>query len=266
MLDFEQVVFQFPVEDRPIIDHLSFHVDRGEFVSIIGASGCGKSTIFRLINRLLQPESGTIRIGDEKGASPGQVMKRGRPGGEPGKPQCGYMPQQDLLFPWRTVEENLCLPMELQGNIPKGEQLRLARKALEDVGLAGKGGKRPSELSGGMRQRAAFARTLLSGSDLLLLDEPFSALDYLTRIEMREWLLEQWERERKTVLFITHDVEEAIFLSGRVLVAEKSPITSLTSVEVPLGLPRTIESLGRPEVQELKEMLIEKLRSHSQEQ
>ena len=176
------------------------------------------------------------------------------------------MPQQDLLFPWRTVEENLCLPMELQGNISKGEQLRLARKALEDVGLAGKGGKRPSELSGGMRQRAAFARTLLSGSDLLLLDEPFSALDYLTRIEMREWLLEQWERERKTVLFITHDVEEAIFLSGRVLVAEKSPITSLTSVEVPLGLPRTIESLGRPEVQELKEMLIEKLRSHSQEQ
>ena len=262
MLDFEQVVFQFPVEDRPIIDHLSFHVDRGEFVSIIGASGCGKSTIFRLINRLLKPESGTIRIGDGAGAAPGQVMKSSKPG----KPLCGYMPQQDLLFPWRTVQENLCLPMELQGNISKGEQLRLARKALEDVVLAGKGGKRPSELSGGMRQRAAFARTLLSGSDLLLLDEPFSALDYLTRIEMREWLLEQWERERKTVLFITHDVEEAIFLSGRVLVAEKSPITSLTSVEVPLGLPRTIESLGRPEVQELKEMLIEKLRSHSQEQ
>ena len=235
MLDFEQVVYQYPVEKSPIIDHLSFHIDRGEFVSIIGASGCGKSTIFRLINRLLEPESGTIRVD-------GRIVAGD--GGEtaPGRAVCGYMPQQDLLFPWRTVEENLCLPMELQGGIPKEEQRRRA--------------------SGGMRQRAAFARTLLTGSDILLLDEPFSALDYLTRIEMREWLLRQWERDKKTVLFITHDVEEAIFLSGRVLVAEKCPITSLTSVDIPLGMPRTIESLGRPEIQELKETLIHKLRSN----
>ena len=171
------------------------------------------------------------------------------------------MPQQDLLFPWRTVEENLCLPMELQGGISKEEQHRRAQKALEDVGLAGKGDKRPSELSGGMRQRAAFARTLLTGAELLLLDEPFSALDYLTRIEMREWLLEQWEREQKTVLFITHDVEEAIFLSGRVLVAERTPITSLTSVEIPLGLPRSIEDLKKTEIQDMKEDLIGKLRN-----
>ena len=171
------------------------------------------------------------------------------------------MPQQDLLFPWRTVEENICLPMELQGGISREEQHRRAQKALKDVGLAGKGDKRPSELSGGMRQRAAFARTLLTGAELLLLDEPFSALDYLTRIEMREWLLEQWERERKTVLFITHDVEEAIFLSGRVLVAERSPITSLTSVEIPLGVPRSIEDLKKPEIQDMKEQLIGKLRN-----
>ena len=261
MLDFEQVVFQYPVEDFSIIDHLSFHVDRGEFVSIIGASGCGKSTIFRLINRLLKPESGTIRVagkvvaGQEAGGGNTSGQGFGRKNRLQNSAVCGYMPQQDLLFPWRTVEENLCLPMELQGGISKEEQHRLAKKALEDVGLTGTGDKRPSELSGGMRQRAAFARTLLSGSELLLLDEPFSALDYLTRIEMREWLLRQWERERKTVLFITHDVEEAIFLSGRILVAEKSPITKLTAVEIPLELPRTIESLGRPEIQELKEML-----------
>lgn len=283
MLDFEQVVYQYPVEKSPIIDHLSFHVDRGEFVSIIGASGCGKSTIFRLINRLLKPESGTIRVdgrivaGNAGEADPGPGEKekiisaasvsRKKGGTESGgtaagRAVCGYMPQQDLLFPWRTVEENLCLPMELQGGIPKEEQRRRAQAALAEVGLAGKGDKRPSELSGGMRQRAAFARTLLTGSDILLLDEPFSALDYLTRIEMREWLLRQWERDKKTVLFITHDVEEAIFLSGRVLVAEKCPITSLTSVDIPLGMPRTIESLGRPEIQELKETLIHKLRSN----
>ena len=268
MLDFKDVVFQFPVEEKPIIDHLSFHVDRGEFISIIGASGCGKSTIFRLINRLLLPENGEILVAGKRVA--------GKPAADAGKkkspektqdktrenvPVCGYMPQQDLLFPWRTVEENICLPMELQGGISREEQHRRAQKALKDVGLAGKGDKRPSELSGGMRQRAAFARTLLTGAELLLLDEPFSALDYLTRIEMREWLLEQWERERKTVLFITHDVEEAIFLSGRVLVAERSPITSLTSVEIPLGVPRSIEDLKKPEIQDMKEQLIGKLRN-----
>ena len=268
MLDFKDVVFQFPVEEKPIIDHLSFHVNRGEFISIIGASGCGKSTIFRLINRLLEPETGEILVAGRRVA--------GKPAADSGKekspekprdktrgniPVCGYMPQQDLLFPWRTVEENICLPMELQGGISREEQHRRAQKALKDVGLAGKGDKRPSELSGGMRQRAAFARTLLTGAELLLLDEPFSALDYLTRIEMREWLLEQWERERKTVLFITHDVEEAIFLSGRVLVAERSPITSLTSVEIPLGVPRSIEDLKKPEIQDMKEQLIGKLRN-----
>ena len=280
MLDFKDVVFQFPVEEKPIIDHLSFHVDRGEFISIIGASGCGKSTIFRLINRLLEPEKGEILVAGRRvagnagkpGAGPEGKNKRrdaGEMKGKVGKveksgekvPVCGYMPQQDLLFPWRTVEENLCLPMELQGGLSKEEQHRRAQKALEDVGLAGKGDKRPSELSGGMRQRAAFARTLLTGAELLLLDEPFSALDYLTRIEMREWLLEQWEREQKTVLFITHDVEEAIFLSGRVLVAERTPITSLTSVEIPLGLPRSIEDLKKPVIQDMKEDLIGKLRN-----
>lgn len=268
MLDFKDVVFQFPEEEKPIIDHLDFHVNRGEFISIIGASGCGKSTIFRLINRLLEPENGEILVAGTRvaGKNPAASGKENFRKGTHGRavenaPVCGYMPQQDLLFPWRTVEENLCLPMELQGGISKEEQHRRAQKALEDVGLAGKGDKRPSELSGGMRQRAAFARTLLTGAGLLLLDEPFSALDYLTRIEMREWLLEQWEREQKTVLFITHDVEEAIFLSGRVLVAERTPITSLTSVEIPLGLPRSIEDLKKPEIQDMKEDLIGKLRN-----
>lgn len=246
MLDFEHVVFQYAVEDFNIIDDLSFHVEKGEFVSIIGPSGCGKSTIFRLINRLLPPKSGDIRIAGES------IYQKKIP--------CGYMPQQDLLFPWRTVEENLRLPMEIRGGFSKAEMKEKTEEALKNVGLENWGKKSPSELSGGMRQRAAFARTLLTGSELLLLDEPFSALDYLTRISMREWLLQQWEREKKTVLFITHDVEEAIYLSGRVLVAERMPITALTSVPVPLGYPRGIETMKEPAVLELRERLVRKLR------
>ena len=219
MLKFDNVSFQYDVEDFSIIDHLSFDVQDGEFVSVIGASGCGKSTIFRLVNKLLLPASGEILVD-------GESIERKRN-------YCGYMPQQDLLFPWRTVRENLLLPMEIRGGYSKTEMREKADAALESVGLKDWGDKTPKELSGGMRQRAAFARTVLTGSDLLLLDEPFSALDYLTRISMREWLLEQWEREKKTVLFITHDVEEAVFLSSRILVVEESPITHLRSIDVP---------------------------------
>ena len=246
MLTFDNVCFQYDSEDFSIIDHLSFTVKPGEFVSVIGASGCGKSTVFRLVNKLLEPASGEILV-DGKNI-------RGQ------KSYCGYMPQHDLLFPWRTVKENVKLPMEIAGGYTKAEMDQRAELALESVGLKDWGNKAPRELSGGMRQRAAFARTVLTGSDLLLLDEPFSALDYLTRLSMREWLLEQWEKKKKTVLFITHDVEEAVFLSGRILVAEETPITHLRSIDVPAGYPRTREELKRPEIVELKEQLIDMLR------
>lgn len=249
MLKFDNVSFQYDVEDFSIIDHLSFEVRDGEFVSVIGASGCGKSTIFRLVNKLLLPASGEILVDGEP------IEKK--------KNYCGYMPQQDLLFPWRTVRENLMLPMEIQGRFSKAEMIEKVDAALESVGLKDWGDKTPKELSGGMRQRAAFARTVLTGSDLLLLDEPFSALDYLTRLSMREWLLEQWEREKKTVLFITHDVEEAVFLSSRILVVEQSPITHLKSIEVPAGYPRSREELRRPEILTLKEDLIGMLRKET---
>ena len=246
MLTFDNVRFQYDSEDFSIIDHLSFTVDTGEFVCVIGPSGCGKSTIFRLVNKLLTPAEGAVLVN----GTPIEKQKN----------YCGYMPQQDLLFPWRTVKENLMLPMEIQGGISKVEMEQRADQALESVGLKDWGKKSPKELSGGMRQRAAFARTVLTGSDLLLLDEPFSALDYLTRLSMREWLLEQWEREKKTVLFITHDVEEAVFLSSRILVVENMPITHLKSIEVPAEYPRTREELMRPEIVKLKEDLIDMLR------
>ena len=246
LLEFEHVSYQYPGEDFDIIDDLSFSVESGSFHCIIGVSGCGKSTIFRMTNGLLQPKYGTIRVG-------------GKPIGEQ-KHYCGYMPQKDLLFPWRTIGENLALPLEIRGGLSKAERRERVDDALADVGLEGCRDKMPDELSGGMRQRAAFARTMLTGSDLLLLDEPFSALDFLTRISMQEWLLGQWEKHKKTILFITHDVEEAVFLSGSVLAVTSTPIHTLTEVPVPATYPRTRECLTHPDMVALREDLIDVLR------
>lgn len=246
MLEFSSVSFTYPGEAQPTIDKLSFSVKKGEFVCLIGPSGCGKSTIFRLVNKLITPQSGTIR-------ADGTDISRQ-------KGYCGYMPQNDLLFPWRSIAANIRLPLEIRGGLSNKEMDDRVSEALENVGLKGWGDKAPSELSGGMRQRAAFARTLMTGSDLLLLDEPFSALDYLTRLSMREWLLEQWERDSKTILFITHDVEEAVFLSGRVLAADTYPISSLRSVDIPAAYPRSRITLEEPGMTAIREQLIEMLR------
>ena len=246
ILRFDHVSYQYPGEAFNTVDDLSFQVEPGSFHCIIGVSGCGKSTIFRMINGLLQPKSGVIEV-------------NGAPIGEQTH-YCGYMPQKDLLFPWRTVGENLALPLEIQRKCSKAEQSERIDAALEEVGLQGCRNKRPDELSGGMRQRAAFARTMLTGSDLLLLDEPFSALDYFTRISMCEWLLGQWQKHKKTILFITHDVEEAIFLSSSVLVVERTPIRALREIKVPLEYPRTRQDLTRPQIVELRERLVELLR------
>ena len=252
MLEFRDVRFQYDSEDFSNIDRLSFAVKKGEFVSVIGPSGCGKSTIFRLVTRLLHQDAGGILVNGENSSAKSSGAAR--------RLSCGYMPQQDLLFPWRTVAENVRIPLEIRGGFSTQEMDRMTAEVLESVGLTGWGQKAPKELSGGMRQRAAFARTLLTGADLLLLDEPFSALDYLTRLSMREWLLSQWEQEQKTVLFITHDVEEAIFLSTRILAVEEMPITRLRSFDVPLTHPRSVESLNAPEALALKDELIALLR------
>lgn len=245
MLNFNHVTFQYEEEDFNIIDDLSFQVEQGDFISIIGVSGCGKSTIFRLINKLLSPKSGEILVdGEDIGKLSGYA---------------GYMPQKDLLFPWRNIEKNLCLPMEMM-KIPKKKQKKKVEKILKEVGLLEYKDKYPKDLSGGMRQRISFARTLLTEADLMLLDEPFSALDALTRISMQEWLLSQWKKYNKTILFITHDVEEALFLSNKIYLVPEMPIKNLEMIEVPMEYPRKREYLKRPEINELKEELVEKLR------
>lgn len=245
MLEFKNVSFTYPEDEEMMLKELSFSVEDGEFVSLIGASGCGKSTIFRLINKLLKPSSGQILLDDES------IEKK--------KMIAGYMPQKDLLFPWRTIEKNLCLPMEVM-KVPKADQQRKVDEVLAQVGLTEYKDKYPKDLSGGMRQRISFARTLLTDAKLMLLDEPFSALDALTRMDMQEWLVHQWEHYHKTVVFITHDVEEAIFLSRKIYVVIDRPISQLMVVEVPEGYPRDREFLRRSDIEDLKAMLTEKLR------
>lgn len=208
-LEFENVSYRYPGEDFDIIDGLSFAVEPGSFHCIVGVSGCGKSTILRMTCGLLKPRSGRILV---NGAPiDGQSH------------YCGYMPQRDLLFPWRTVGENLALPLEIRGGYTKAERRELAESALEDVGLAGCADKLPGELSGGMRQRAAFARTMLAGSGLLLLDEPFSALDALTKREIHRWYMGMMERLDLATLFITHDIDEAVLLSDRICILSGQP-------------------------------------------
>ncbi len=250
MLKFENVSFTYESDENPVIQDLSFEVPDKSFVSIIGASGSGKTTIFRLLNALEKPQSGYISI---DGIDINEL-----------KNYAGYMPQQDLLFPWRTVEKNVMLPMQIK-KIPKAEQKKKAYEMLEKVGLLEYAKKYPRELSGGMRQRVSFARTLCEGSDLMLLDEPFSALDSITRIKMREWLRDQWETLDKTILFITHDVEEALYLSEKIFVLTGNPVSSLKVVDVPLERKRSIKMLENENIRQLKDRLVEMLRKEAKE-
>ena len=245
MLTFDGVSFTYPSE-RTILDGLSFKIQPGEFISIVGVSGSGKSTIFRLVTGLNQPSSGSITLaGEVNGQRLGKV---------------GYMPQQDLLLPWRTILENACLPLEITG-MDKPSAQKQVLPLLQEFGLAGTEDNFPAELSGGMKQRVAFLRAVLSGNPLLLLDEPFSALDAITRLSMQEWLIDLWKKRQATVLFITHDVEEALFLSDRIFLLKNKPVTSIEEIEVPFASRRTRSDIHHPEMIALKEQLLHQLRS-----
>lgn len=242
ILEFKHVSFQYN-PSQPIVDTLNFRIKPGEFISIVGASGTGKSTIFRLIVGLEQPRSGDIFING--------VNEANRLG------KVGYMPQRDLLVPWRTVLENIALPLEAKGRIYDPS---LVIKKLENIGLAHIQDKYPHELSGGMRQRVSFLRASLSNSELLLLDEPFSALDAMTKMHMQEWLLDQWNQTRSSIVFITHDILEALFLSDRIFVIHDTPIQMVEEINVPLERPRNRQQLDSPEVIELKNDLIQRFK------
>ncbi len=188
--------------EKQIIEDISLNVKEGELVSILGPSGCGKSTLLNLITGLIKPDSGTIRVD-------GNI---------------GYMQQKDLLLPWKNVMKNIILPSVFQKKNPKETEER-ARYYLEKFGLGGYENKYPYELSGGMKQRASFLRTFLSSEEIMLLDEPFGALDSITRGSLQKWLLEIKEEFRFTILFITHDIDEAILLSDRICILTDKPST-----------------------------------------
>jgi len=212
-----------------------------EFVSIIGPSGCGKSTLFNIIAGVEKARSGTIAI--DGNASEVRAGK------------AGYMPQQPLLLPWRTVEENVMLGLDIR-HTPRKKAQQEAHELLKRFGLADFSQNYPGTLSGGMRQRVALLRTVLFNHDFLLLDEPFGALDALTRLSSQMWLLDLWQEFHSSVLFITHDVREAILLSDRIYVFSARPGRILRIVEVELPRPRQPEQLAWEQSVELEQQLV----------
>jgi ABC-type nitrate/sulfonate/bicarbonate transport system ATPase subunit len=226
------------------LEGVDLAVAPGTFVSLIGPSGCGKSTIFNAVAGLLTPSDGVVVIdGQDATGTIGRV---------------GYMLQKDLLLPWRTVLDNIILGLEIRG-ASINEARAYALPYLHRYGLGSFENAYPASLSGGMRQRAALLRTLLFDSEIVLLDEPFGALDAQTRARMQEWLLQIWQDFRKTVIFVTHDVEEAVYLSDVIHVMAARPGRVVATLDVPLRRPRPRSLALTPEFSAIRERCLELL-------
>lgn len=205
-LQVKNIHFSYGPDLPLVLNDISFSVREGEFVSLLGPSGCGKSTLLNILAGIRRDYSGEILVDDQKISGVTSHF--------------AYMPQNDLLLKWRTILDNICLYNEIHHT--KKEALSIARQRMEQFGLAGCEDKYPGELSGGMRQRAAFLRTTMCEADIYLLDEPFGALDVITRGEMQDWLHSLCSSLGKTILLVTHDTDEAIYLSDRILVLGKA--------------------------------------------
>jgi len=216
------------------LDNVTLSIAPTEIVALVGPSGSGKSTLLDIVSGLFPESSGSVRIEGE------QLALEQRLG------HSAYMRQRDLLLPWRTALENAVLALDASGAKRKPSR-EFARQKFEDFGLAGFEDVYPAQLSGGMRQRVAFLRTILAGHSLLLLDEPFGALDALNRVSMQNWLTSYWQRDRHPVLLVTHDVDEAVFLADRVLVLSARPGTITHEEEISLPRPRHRNLIASPE-------------------
>lgn len=233
----------------PAISNINFQINEGEFIAFVGPSGCGKSTILNLITGLLKPESGQILIKD----SP--IEDSDLP--------IGYMLQKDHLFEWRNVYKNILLGLEIKGNTTQ-EQLDKVERLITDYGLKEFKHVKPSQLSGGMRQRAALIRTLALEPELLLLDEPFSALDYQTRLNVSDDIYRIIKKENKTALLVTHDISEAISVADRVIILTKSPASVKKIIPVVLDIPERTPMKARnaPEFKTLFNEIWKELNHH----
>ena len=219
------------------LNGVNLEIKENEFICVVGPSGCGKSTLLNIIAGLLEPTSGTVTL-DGK-VIEGTGVER------------GVVFQQYALFPWRTVLKNVMFPLEME-KVPKEEAEAIARKYIKSVGLEGFEKSYPKELSGGMKQRVAIARAYAANPEVLLLDEPFGALDAQTRVQLQTELLETWEKEKKTCFFITHDVDEAIILAQRVIIMSARPGRIKKIVDLDIPYPRTQATKTDPRFLELK--------------
>jgi len=219
------------------LENITLHINQGEFVGLVGPSGCGKSTLLAVIAGLETPTAGTVALHGDKSAK-----RLGR---------VAYMLQRDVLLPWRTALDNAITGLQVQG-VGRGVARGRARQLFVEFGLTGFERAYPALLSGGMRQRVAFARTVLVGSDLLLLDEPFGALDAITRASLQQWLAAIWGKLDATCLFVTHDVDEALLLADRVYVMSKRPGRMCLERRIPLERSQREGMFARPEIAKLK--------------
>ncbi len=230
VIDIKDLSLVFETNDGPVhaLSNIDLAVKRGEFVSFIGPSGCGKTTLMRVVADLEQPTSGSVTV---NGKTPEQArLDR----------SYGYVFQAAALFPWRTIEDNVSLPLEIMG-FSKAERRERIEKNLALVNLSGFGKKYPWQLSGGMQQRASIARALSFDPDMLLMDEPFGALDEIVRDHLNEQLLKLWAATRKTVIFVTHSIPEAVFLSTKIVVMSPRPGRIHEIIDCDLGPDRPLE-------------------------
>jgi NitT/TauT family transport system ATP-binding protein len=235
-VEVEHVSVVYPAKEHTVtaLADVSLAIREGEFIALIGPSGCGKTTLLRVIADLEQVTSGSVRV-NGLSAREARLARA-----------YGYVFQAPALFPWRTVLANVCLPLEIHG-LDKAKARRVALEHLERVDLTGFEGKYPWQLSGGMQQRVSIARALGFEPKLLMMDEPFGALDEITRDRLNEQLLRLWEREKRTVVFVTHSIPEAVFLSSRIVVMSPRPGRVVEVIESGLPSDRTLDIRDTPE-------------------
>jgi NitT/TauT family transport system ATP-binding protein len=250
VVDARKVDLVFQTSDGPVhaLSEIDLEINKGDFISLIGPSGCGKTTLLRLIADLEKPTGGDIQV-NEMTPEEARLQRA-----------YGYVFQAPALYPWRTVEGNLKLPLEIMG-IDKTEQARRSKEVLEMVDLSGFEKKFPWQLSGGMQQRVSIARALTFNPDLMLMDEPFGALDEIVRDQLNEHFHRLWEETHKTVVFVTHSIPEAAYLSTKIVVMSQRPGKIIDIIESTLPEKRTLDMRDTPEFLALSHRIREGLRA-----